>query len=241
MKIKHWGLAFARIGAALSALAIVPATTMASSHMDAPLITRDPSAHITDVYAFVSTIGNTKYLTAAVAVYPFEEPSIGPNKYNFDDNVLYAIHIAKGTDLAKGVATISYLFKFNTTIKDNDTIAQSFLGPIQNVDDADQNLTQRYSVTKIARSDNEVLGTNLIVPPNNQGLVTPHYNQGDNGNNLAKEGVNAPSNLDVYTSETVYPINHGYIVFAGQRSDGFYANIQSIFDLDATFSGPERH
>lgn len=240
MKIKHLGLACARIGAAFGALVIVPAATMASSHMDAPLITRDPSAHITDVYAFVSTIGKTKYLTAAVAVYPFEEPSIGPNKYNFDDNVLYAIHIAKGTDLAKGVATISYLFKFNTTFKNNDTIAQSFLGPIQNVNDADQNLTQRYSVTKIDRSDNEVLGTNLIVPPNNQGLVTPYYNQGENGDNLAKEGVNEPSNLDVYTSETVYPINHGYIVFAGQRSDGFYANIQSIFDLDATFSGPER-
>jgi hypothetical protein len=80
----------------------------------------------------------------------------------------------------------------------------------------------------------------LLVPPNNQGLVTPHYNQGEDGNNLAKEGVNDPSQLDVYTSQTVYPINHGYFVFAGQRSDGFYANIQSIFDLDATFSGPER-
>ena len=75
--------------------------------MDAPLITRDPSAHITDVYAFVSKVGNVKYLTAAMAVYPFEEPSIGPNKYNFDDNVLYAIHVAVGNDLAEGQPTIS--------------------------------------------------------------------------------------------------------------------------------------
>jgi Domain of unknown function (DUF4331) len=240
MKIAHWALALARIGATSSTLLLAPSIIMASSHMDAPLITRDPSAHITDVYAFVSTIGNIKYLTAAVAVYPFEEPSIGPNKYNFDDNVLYAIHIASGADLAEGEATISYLFQFKTTFKNNNTIDQSFLGPIQNVDDANQNLTQRYSVTKIVHTDNEILGTNLIVPPNNQGLVTPHYNQSENGNNFAKEGVNEPSQLDVYTSQTVYPINHGYIVFAGQRSDGFYANIQSIFDLDATFSGPEK-
>ena len=94
--------------------------------MDAPLITRDPSAHITDVYAFVSRVGNIKYLTAAVAVYPFEEPSIGPNKYNFDDNVLYAIHISTGADLAEGEPSISYLFKFNTTFKNDNTIAQSF-------------------------------------------------------------------------------------------------------------------
>src|ERR1700740_1140217 len=189
MKITQWALALARISLALPALFFAPAGTRASSHMDPPLIPPDPSAHITDVYAFVSKIGTVQYLTAAVAVYPFEEPSIGPNKYNFDDNVLYAIHIATGADLAQGEATISYLFNFNTTFKNNNTIDQSFLGPIQNVDDANQNLTQRYSVTKIAHTENEVLGTNLLVPPNNQGLVTPHYNQGENGDNFAKEGV----------------------------------------------------
>lgn len=31
-----------------------------------------------------------------------------------------------------------------------------------------------------------------------------------------------------------------YQVFAGQRDDGFYADIQSIFDLDFTFSGPNK-
>ena len=240
MKIRQWGLAFAGISTALTALLTVPTPTMASSHMDAPLITRDPSAHITDVYAFVSTIGNIKYLTAAVAVYPFEEPSIGPNKYNFDDNVLYAINIASGSDLAKGEATVRYLFKFDTTIKNNDTIAQSFLGAIQTVGDPNQNLTQCYSVTKIVRGEREVLGRKLLVPPNNQGLVTPQYNQDGIGNSLAKEGVNNPAQLDAYTSQTVYPIKNGYLVFAGQRSDGFYANIQSIFDLDPSFSGPEK-
>jgi uncharacterized protein DUF4331 len=201
MKIPPWALALARIGAASSTLLLAPSIIMASSHMDAPLITRDPSAHITDVYAFVAKVGNVKYLTAALAVYPFEEPSIGPNKYNFDDNVLYAIHIATGADLAEGEPTISYLFKFNTTIKNNNTIAQSFLGPIENVDDANQNLTQRYSVTKVVHPEKnegetvDVLGTNLTVPPNNQGLVTPHYNQKEDGNMFAKEGVNDPSVL----------------------------------------------
>ncbi|MEY2606277.1 MAG: hypothetical protein QOH31_4093, partial [Verrucomicrobiota bacterium] len=90
------------------------------------------------------------------------------------------------------------------------------------------------------RTGFEVLGKNLTVPPNNQGLVTPHYNQGENGNLRAKEGVADPSLLDVYTSETIHKLNKGYIVFAGQRDDGFYANIQSIFDLDPTFSGPEK-
>jgi Domain of unknown function (DUF4331) len=227
-------------------------SALASSHMDAPLITLDPAANTTDVYAFVSQVNGVKYLTAALAVYPFEEPSIGPNKYNFDDNVLYEIHVSTGTDLAEGEATISYQFAFKTTFKNGNTIAQSFLGPIQNVNDANQNLTQHYTVTKVVHGGKDeekaehqparvqLLGENLTVPPNNQGLVTPHYNQGENGNMPAKEGVADPSLLDVYTSETIHKLSKGYIVFAGQRDDGFYANIQSIFDLDPTFSGPEK-
>jgi hypothetical protein len=214
----------------------------ASSHMDAPLITLDPAANTTDVYAFVSEANGVKYLTAALAVYPFEEPSIGPNKFNFDDNVLYEIHVCTGADLKTGKATISYQFAFNTVIKNNNTIFQSFVAPIQHVNDANQNLTQFYTVTKVDRrgQKQEVLGENLVVPPNNQGLVTPYYNQGNDGNMPAKGGVADRTLLDVYTSETIHSLTNGYLVFAGQRDDGFYANIQSIFDLDFSFSGPER-
>ena len=75
-------------------------TAMASSHMDAPLITLDPAANTTDVYAFVDQEGGVKSLVTALGVYPFEEPGIGPNKYNFDDNVLYQINVALGPDVA---------------------------------------------------------------------------------------------------------------------------------------------
>src|ERR1700744_5013065 len=74
----------------------------ASSHMDAPLITLDPAANTTDVYAFVASRNGVKYLEVALGVYPFEEPGVGPNKYNFDDNVLYQIFLSKGSDLAAG-------------------------------------------------------------------------------------------------------------------------------------------
>jgi len=227
----------------LGAISLLPVGhASASSHMDAPLIILDPAANTTDVYAFVSETNGVKYLTAALAVYPFEEPSIGPNKYNFDDNVLYEIHVCTGGDLKKGKATISYQFTFKTVIKNNETIFQSFVAPIQNVNDDNQNLTQFYTVTKVDHENQhqEVLGKDLTVPPNNQGLVTPDYNQGNSGNSPAKGGVADSTLLDVYTSETIHSLNKGYLVFAGQRDDGFYANIQSIFDLDFSFSGPEK-
>lgn len=232
----------------LALTALLPLTGKASSHMDAPLITLDPAANTTDVYAFVSTRNSLKYLTVALAVYPHEEPGVGPNKYNFDDNVLYRIRVATGANLPtaaipkpKTAPTATYEFSFKTAYKNKNTIAQSYLGVINTVNDAAQNLTQRYTVKKIG-SDNKVtvLFADAIVPPNNQGLTTPHYNQGNNGENAAKEGVDMTAGLDAYTAASVYTNTAGYQVFAGQRDDGFYADVQSIFDLDFGFTGANK-
>jgi len=205
----------------------------ASSHMDAPLITRDPAANTTDVYAFVQNENGMKSLVTALGVYPHEEPGIGPNKYNFDENVLYQIHVALGSDVAAGKATLSYEFKFRTTFKNRKTILQSYLGVVNNVGDANQNLVQTYTVTKVDhRQGNHrtVLGTSTV-PPNNQGVATPFYNQGNNGNNPAKDGVATEQALDRYTKQAIADLGGGYITFAGQRDDGFYADVLSIFDL----------
>ncbi len=221
--------------AALFALAVAPAR--ASSHMDAPLITLDPSANTTDVYAFLQKrpSDNAKVLVTSLAVYPFEEPGIGPNKYNFDDNVLYQIHLSLGTDRTAGLPTISYQFRFTTTYKNQGTILQSYLGVVSDVDDANQNLTQHYTLTKVDHRTNTstVLGTG-VVPPNNQGIATPFYNTGDNGENLAKPGVSSATALDKYTKQAISTFTAGsasYVAFAGQREDGFYADVQAVFDL----------
>src|ERR1041384_6609707 len=134
----------------LAAVTLAGSSAWASSHMDAPLIVRDPAANTTDVYSFVDQDGNEpKQLVLGLGVYPHQEPGVGPNKYNFDDNVLYEIHVALGDDRAAGRATLSYQFKFDTTFKNRNTILQSYLGVIQHVGDDSQNLVQRYRVTKV--------------------------------------------------------------------------------------------
>ena len=103
---------------AAAGLLLWPAPARASSHMDAPLITLDDAANTTDVYAFVSQRFGRKYLTTALAVYPHEEPGIGPNKYNFDDDVLYEIRVATGKDVAKGRTTHAYQFKLRHDLQE---------------------------------------------------------------------------------------------------------------------------
>jgi hypothetical protein len=218
--------------AAAAGLLLWPAPVRASSHMDAPLITLDDAANTTDVYAFVSQRMGRKYLTTALAVYPHEEPGIGPNKYNFDDDVLYEIRVATGKDVARGRTTHAYQFRFDTSYRNRNTILQSYLGVIANVGDASQNLIQRYTVDKVDWRTGRVdrLGRG-IVPPNNQGNATPKYNQMDNGEQPAKDGVGDEANLDLYTSQSIATLEDGYLAFAGQRDDGFYADVQAIFDL----------
>src|SRR5215475_13607018 len=97
-----------RLGAVAVLVAHLSTPAMASSHMDAPLITLDPAANTTDVYAFVQNEGGVKTLVTALGVYPFEEPGIGPNKYNFDDSVLYEIHVATGSPPPPPPPTLSY-------------------------------------------------------------------------------------------------------------------------------------
>ena len=225
------GLSFALM-TAMAVMPLLQTSALASSHMDAPMITLDPSANTTDVYAFVTVRNGVKMLNLALGVYPHENPGVGPNKYNFDDNVRYEINLAQGNDMAAGRASVTYRFEFKTTYKTQKTILQSYLGVINDIDDASQNLTQTYTVTKI---DNRagtavVLGTGKV-PPNNQGIATPSYNEGNNGENPARKGVTTRAELDKYTQQAITPLANGYLAFAGQRDDGFYADVQSIFDL----------
>ena len=208
------------LAAAFALATALPGAAQASSHMDAPLITRDPSANTTDVYAFVDVADDgKKSLVVALGVYPHEEPGIGPNAYNFDDNVLYEIHVSKGRDLAEGKPTISYQFEFKTMFQKRDTILVSYLDVIQNIDDAEQNLVQTYTVTKVTWHSKTVLGTG-IVPPNNQGNATPFYNQGDNGENPAKDGVSTFLELDQYTQQAITPLKENSRLHGLRRPAG---------------------
>jgi hypothetical protein len=63
----------------------------AASHREAPLISMDPEADITDFFMFRSyEPGHEKNVVLIMDVIPGEEPSAGPNYYNFDPNVLYS-------------------------------------------------------------------------------------------------------------------------------------------------------
>src|SRR5262245_65554144 len=84
-----------RKGIALLLVGLMVATVVpgaqAASHREAPLIALDPTADLTDVYAFRSWEDDTKAVFI-MNVIPQQVPASGPNFFNLDDDVLYSFN-----------------------------------------------------------------------------------------------------------------------------------------------------
>jgi len=181
-----------------------------SSHREAPEIAKDPVADSTDVYAFVSPDDPTT-VTLIANYIPLQAPAGGPNFYEFGDDVLYEINIDNTGD---GKPDISYQFSFTTSVSHPGTFLYNS-GPITSLNSAAWNRKQTYAITKVAGSTTTVLAKDLACPPCNIGpLSTPNYP------NLAAAAVHSVAD----SASTIK-------VFAGQRADGFYVDLGSIFDL----------
>jgi hypothetical protein len=182
----------------------------ASSHREAPLISQDPTADNTDLYAFVSP-DQPNTVTIVANYIPLEQPAGGPNFPAFDDNVLYEIHVDNSGDAKED---LTYQFRFTTETRDPETFLYN-VGPITSLTDPDWNRPQTYSVTLVRGDRNghgELLGSHISTPPDNIGpRSTPNYES------LATAAITTLSN--------------GIKVFAGQRDDPFFVDLGSIFDL----------
>src|SRR5580700_1105585 len=178
-----------------------------SSHREAPEISKDPVADSTDVYAFVSP-DKPDTVTLIANYIPLQGPAGGPNFYEFGDDVLYEIHIDNNGD---GRADISYQFRFTTEVLNPDTFLYN-TGPIESLNSPNWNRRQFYDVFVSSGGSERTIATGLACPPCTIGpLSTPNYT--------------------ALADEAVHNLGHGITVFAGQRAEGFYVDLGSIFDL----------
>src|SRR5262249_54305538 len=234
--MKHAVGLFVPLLATLALAEAIPAD--AASHREAPLISMDPAADNTDVYAFVSydaanlaRAPDDRRVTFIENVNPGQDPSDGPNYFNFSDDVRYAINIDNDRD---GKADdVVYEFRFKT---ENRPIVSAggltsplpYLGnphitpvlPLQGITALDglgsEGLTRRqiYTVTEIRHGKRTGLfkDQTLIAVPSNVGPATmPDYPA------LATQGI--------YTDAAT-----GIRVFAGQRAETFYIDLGAVFD-----------
>jgi hypothetical protein len=181
-----------------------------SSHREAPEISKDPVADSTDLYAFVSP-DKPDTVTLISNYIPFEDPAGGPNFFEFGDDVVYRINVANDDDAD---ADLVFEFRFTTEITNKNTFLYN-TGPITALNSPSWVRRQRYTVTMIPENGKPVvLGRNLPCPPCNIGpRSTPNYS--------------------ALADAAVHDLGNGVKVFAGQRREGFWVDLGSIFDLGA--------
>ncbi len=192
-----------------------PSGVRASSHREAPLIARDPFADNTDVYAFISP-DRPDSVTLIANYIPLEWPESGPNFFEFDENVLYEIHVDNVGDAR---SHITFQFEFDTRTRNPNTFLYN-TGPITSLDDPDWNKPQSFTLTQVTtggrgQPSSSVLGRNLETPPVYVGAKsTPDY--------------------EALATAAIHTIGSGanaIKVFAGQRDDPFFVDLGAVFDL----------
>jgi hypothetical protein len=184
---------------------------IASSHREAPLISSDPLADNTDLYAFRSPCDPNNIILIANYI-PFEHPAGGPNWYTFGENIRYEIHIDNNTSTTG--AEIIYRFTFQQQNQDPSTFFRIRLGK--------ENWKTTYT---LERSMNGGVGfttivSNGIVPPPNIGPRSIENSV----------GLGAASYASLMTS-AIATATTGEKVFAGPVDDPFFVDLGGAFDV----------
>ena len=217
------GLAFGALFLALFARGMGPQAAQAASHREAPLIALDPTADITDFFMFRDyEPGQQDKVALIMDVIPGEEPSSGPNYWNFDPNVLYKFSVDNNGDGKADDVELEFRFRTEPIrgIARQFTLPFSYVGgagglpPITALDGPGSEglgLRQRYTVTLVRGHHRTQVADGLIAVPSNVGPRTmPNYAA------LAAQGT--------------YDLGNGIKVFAGQREDPFYIDLGGVFD-----------
>jgi hypothetical protein len=151
-------------------------------------------------------------------VIPGQEPSSGPNYFNFDDQVLYAFHL--DTDADGRADDVVYEVRFKTRIQGTVKALKLPVGyagappvtALSGPDAAGLGIRQTYTVTEVRKGHRRDLGAaEMVAVPSNVGPLTmPAYEA------LAAQGI--------------YPLANGGRVFAGPRDETFYIDLGATFD-----------
>ncbi len=191
-------------------LALATVTVQASSHREAPLISNDPLADNTDLYAFRSPDDNNT-VTIIANYIPFELPEGGPNYYTFGSDVRYEIHIKNKATTAGD--DITYRFTFSHVYEDSSTFFNIRLGK--------QNLKTTYTCEKsVGGGPFVAIVVNGVVPP-------PNIGPRSIDNNVVGLG----KDYGTIMSSAIATSITGEKVFCGPVDDPFFVDLAGAFDV----------
>jgi hypothetical protein len=234
----------------VGALLAVPAVAQASSHREAPFVTKNPKVDGTDFYMFDSYGGGAEdgMVTFIANYLPLQDANGGPNYFTMDDQALYEIMIDNTGDC---VEDLTFQFQFTNALNNGGAGLSVAIGdggniPVPlinlgapntttgNYPTATLNVEETYTVGVVAgprRGSAAMAVTNMngggmtfTKPTDNIGTKTFGANPNDN------------SKYAAYANQYVYDITVPNCampgkLFVGQRGEPFAVNLGPTFDL----------
>lgn len=213
------------------AVAALP-QALASSHREAPFITKNPKADATDFYMFRSyEPGREQFVTLIANYQPLQDAYGGPNYFSMDPDALYEIHIDNNGDARED---LTFQFRFTNTNKNGaftvggQKVAIPLIingGPINDINPDGLNVRETYTVT-LLRGDRR----------SGQRSAVTHAGGAVFDKPVDNIGAKSIPNYVAYAAKHVYTVNIPGCsvparVFVGQRKDSFVVNLGETFDL----------
>ena len=222
--------------AAATILALSGAPANASSHREAPGITKMPKVDGTDFYVFNSyEAGRTGNVTFLANYVPLQDAYGGPNFFTLDPDAVYRIHV---DNKGNGVESTTFEFRVKQTFKNislpvgGQTVSVPFVNVGQITagggGDAAQNVEESYTLRVLSGplDSPTVLGYAKDAASGATRFAKPIDNIGNK----------SVPNYHSYAASFIHTIDIPGCsatgrVFVGQRHDGFAVNLGEVFDL----------
>ena len=230
-----------RMIAAAVAAAIAAGASQASSHREAPNITRLPAVDATDFYLFNSyEPGREEYVTVLANYLPLQDPYGGPNYFALDQGAQYEIHLDSNGDASED---LTFQFRFRNRLGNDeqgfalDVGGESVAVPLKNIGPVSARATARRSTSaspitlRMVRGDRRS-GNAADVTRSDDGtrvFVKPY-------DFVGTKTFGSVAGYEQYARSFIYDIaipdcaRRGR-VFVGQRDEPFAVNLGRIFDL----------
>src|SRR5215471_16020608 len=232
--------------AAVLALMAAGVQAHASSHRETYATRIDPCIDNTDTYAWVEP-GTHDKLNIVFNFLPLHEPGQGNQQLGPCEDVLYEVHIARGTGMLNDVLT--YQIKFDTSpaprVDPGDASKPITLMDGRELLDQISGRFQTYTVTKVERGRKLVLGRGLPISPANVGPQTDRlaYNipsfdptcapfKGYDSDDPTSREVGCYN--EAFSARFIHPLGTNGSegrVWAGQAADFYYLDEKGIFDV----------
>ncbi len=222
-----------------AATLLVSGNALASSHREAPFITKYPLSDGTDFYLFKSyEPGREDYVTLIANYVPVQAAYGGPHYFPLDSQALYENHVDNDGD---SVEDLTYQFRFKDAFPESgpirlDVDGEEISSVLRNIgvlsaeDQTGLNHLESYTISVVdgdRRRGRRSIVTNLATGENR--FAKPFDYAGT-------KTFGGPGNYTAYANSFIHGISIPGCaapgrVFAGQRNEAFKLSLGEVFDL----------